>query len=138
MRRPDLRTIAITLVALMIPVTILVSVVTAAYFKGTNPDDVDITNGLAYLQQTMIAGAVTFGLFVVSVVGLIIKMYRDDRNFSRAKLPLVLLVGVSVVMIAVGLTSSYTNQVQNKYLTDHGRPTLEQFFDALKEQGNDK
>ncbi|MEO6109577.1 MAG: hypothetical protein ABIP50_01020 [Candidatus Saccharimonadales bacterium] len=136
MHRPNLRTFTTTWVALMVPVTVLVGVLTAAIFKSANPDNVDITQGLAYLQQTIIAVVVTFALFIVVSVVAIIKMYRKDHNFSNAKLPLLLLVAIIVLMTAVSITNSYTNEVQNKYLTDHGRPTLEQYFDALKNQQN--
>lgn len=132
MRRPNLRTFTTAWVALMIPVTILVGVVTATLYKSANPDNVDITQGLAYLQQTIVAVAITAGIFIIVSAVAIIKIYRNDHNFSNAKLPLLLLIATIVIMIIVGVINSYTNQVQDKYLTDHGRPTLQQYFDAIK------
>lgn len=134
MRRPNLRTFTTTWVALMVPVTILVSIAVTAFYKSTNPDNVDITQSLAYLQQTLVSAGIVFGVFIIVSVAAIIKMYRNDHNFTNAKLPLVLLIAILVIMAASGVLNSYTNQVQNKYLTDNGRPTLEQYFDQLKKQ----
>lgn len=134
MNRPNLRTITTSLVALALPVAILASAATAAYYKNTNPDNVDITQGLAYLQQSMMAGVIAFALFVaLSVVG-IVMMYRSERNFINAKLPLVLLVTVLVLVAGIVMLNAYTNQVQDQYLIDNGRPTMKQFFDQLEKQ----
>lgn len=132
MRRPNLRTCTTAWVALMVPTTIVVATATAAYFKGTNPDNVDITQGLAYLEQTIIAGVITIGIFIAVSAWAIVRMYRRDHDFSNAKLPLVLLIATIVLMFGASVINSYTNQVQNKYLTDHGRPTLQQFFEQMK------
>lgn len=134
MQRPNLRTLTTSLVALMIPITIVVSVLTALYFKSTNPDNVDVSQDLAYLQQTIVAGIITFVLFTVAVVTGIVLMYRRDRNFSNAKLPLVLLLIVCTLMAGIIVVSSYTSKVTDQYLIDHGKPTLQQFFDALDKQ----
>ena len=134
MNRPNLRTLTTSLVTLMMPVTLLVSMTTTAYYKSTNPDNVDITQGLAYLQQSMTAAIITFVLFVVAIIAGIVVMYRRDRNFSNAKLPLVLLVSTCAVLAAAGLLNGYVSQVQDQYLIDNGRPTMQQFFDKLEEQ----
>ena len=102
--------------------------------KSTNPDNIDITTSLAYLRQTMTVAIMTFVVVTAVVAGLVIAMYRRDRNFSEAKLPLVLLISTIAVMGALLLTNAYTNSVQDQYLKDHGRPTLDQFFDALEKQ----
>lgn len=134
MKRPSLRTITISVVALALPATLLVSGVVTAYFKSTNPSNVDITQGLAYLQQGLLAAILTFGLFTLASVFGIVKMYRRDKNFAEAKLPLVLLCMVIVLMSGVAVANAYTNKVQDQYLIDNGRPTLQQFFDQLNKQ----
>ncbi|MEO8863353.1 MAG: hypothetical protein ABI354_03460 [Candidatus Saccharimonadales bacterium] len=134
MNRPHLRTLITLLVALIVPVTMLVGVLTAAYFKTTNPNNVDVSQGLAYLQQTIIAGIAAFILLVLIILLGIVKMYKQDQGFRNAKLPLILLTVVSMLMIAVISTNAYTGKVQDKYLIDHGRPTLQQYFDALDKQ----
>jgi len=134
MKRPSLRTITISLLALALPTTLLASSVVAVYFKSTNPSNVDITQGLAYLQQSLLAAILTFGLFAIASVVGIIMMYRRDHNFVEAKLPLVLLCTIIVLMGGVSLANAYSNKVQDQYLIDHGRPTLQQFFDELNKQ----
>lgn len=134
MSRPNLRTLSTSLIALALPVTIFVGILTSAYFKKANPDNVDVTAGLAYLQYTMTAAVVTFALFVIAAVVAIVLMYKRDRDFHNAKLPLTLLVLVVLFTIGFILTNQYINQVQDQYLTDHGRPTLQQYFDAVDKQ----
>lgn len=136
MRRPNTRTVTTAVVALTLPITMLVGSLAGAYYKSNNPDNVDITQGLAYLRQTMIIAVITFVvLTVITLIG-IVKMYRTDGNFSNAKLPLALLVSIAVLIGGFGLTNAYTNRVQDQYLIDNGRPTLKQFFDKIEEQKN--
>lgn len=96
MRRPNTRTATTTLVALILPITLLVGAIGSAYYKTTNPDNVDITQGLAYLGQTMTISIITFALLAVLVIIGIVRMYRTDGNLSNAKLPLILLVATIV------------------------------------------
>lgn len=134
MRRPSLRTTTISLVALALPTTILIGGIISAYFKSANPDNVDITQGLAYLQQSLFASVLTFGIFTIAIIVGIVKMHRRDHGFVEAKLPLVLLSTVFLLIISALLVNAYTNKVQDQYLINNGRPTLQQFFDKLKEQ----
>ena len=135
-QRPNLRTLSVSIIALTLPLTLLASTLTGAYLKVNNPDNVDITQGLAYLQQTLVAAIIVFSLCVAAVVGLIVLLYRQDRNFANAKLPLVLLIGVPVVVAGVLIGNAFTNQVQDNYLIDNNRPTQSQFFEELKKQEN--
>ena len=132
MKRPNTRTVTTALVALILPITLVVGALAAAYYKSTNPDKVDITQGLAYLSQIMTISILTFVVLSILVIVGIAKMYRTDGNFSRAKLPLLLLVTTVVLLAAYALTSAYTSKVQDQYLIDNGRPTLQQFFDKMK------
>lgn len=133
-RRPSLRTVTLTLVCLLVPLTMLAGTVAAAVYKSSNPDNIDITTSLAYLRQTMTIAIIVFALLVAAIAGLITKMYRRDRNFSQAKLPLILLIAVVGALAVVLVTNAYTDSVQNQYLRDHGRPTLNQFFESLEKQ----
>lgn len=136
MSRPNLRTITVTIVALTLPITLLISTATTAYFKSTNPDKVDVTQGLAYLQQSLTASAITLGLLIAASITGIILMYRRDRDFSNAKLPLVLLITTCVILAGAGLLNGYVGKVQDQYLIDHGRPTMKQFFEELEKNDN--
>ena len=133
-RRPSMRTVTLTLVCLLVPLTMLVGTVATAIYKSSNPDNIDITSSLAYLRQMMTIAIVAFALLTATIAGLIVAMYRRDHNFSQAKLPLVLLIAVVGTLAAVLITNAYTDSVQNQYLIDHGRPTLDQFFESLEKQ----
>ena len=133
-RRPNLRTITVTLVCLLLPLTLLASTFAAAFYKANNPDNIDITASLAYLRQTMVIAVVVFAVITAAIVGLIIKMYRTDGNFAQARLPMVLLITIVGVMGVVLLVNGYTDSVQDQYLRDRGRPTLDEFFDTLEKQ----
>ena len=119
MSRPSLRTIAVTLIALALPLTLLVSQLVTAYLKSNNPDNVDITQGLAYLRPILIAGWVTFGVIMASVAGLIVAMYRRDGNFIEAKLPLILSVLLVIILGGWMAVNSYTDQVEEDYRQAH-------------------
>lgn len=133
MKRPNTRTATTALVALILPITLLVGAIASAYYKSTNPDNVDVTQGLAYLGQTMTISFVTFAVLIILAIIGIVKMYRADGSMCNAKLPLALLVTIVVLLGSYALVGSYTSKVQDQYLIDHGRPTLQQFFDKVKE-----
>lgn len=117
--RPSLRTIAITLTAALLPLSMLMSNIVTALYKASNPENVDITAGLAYLRQSLFAGFGTALIIGAIVVWLIVSMYRRDRNFIEAKLPLVLLCLVVFVLIISAAVSSYTGAVEDQYRRDH-------------------
>ena len=110
-RQPSLRTIAVTLTCLLLLLTILAGVLAGAIYKSTNPDNVDITTSLAYLRQTMTIAIITFGVLAGTVAGIVIAMYRRDRNFAQAKPPLVFLISTIAVIIALLLANAYTNSL---------------------------
>ena len=121
--RPSLRTIAITLTAALLPLSMLMSNIVTALYKAGNPENVDITAGLAYLRQSLFAGFGTALIIGAIVVWLIVSMYRRDRNFVEAKLPLVLLGMVVFVLIISAAVSSYTGAVEDQYRRDHALTT---------------
>ena len=137
-RGKSLKNVATLLTAALIPIIILVSQTVGAIYKTNNPDNVDITNGLAYIQQTLIAGIGVGIVIALIIVWLLIRIYRRDKNFSEAKLPMLLLVFVGACVVAIAAISNYTSSVENQYLKDHDRPTLSEFFDKLEEQKKKK
>lgn len=132
--RPNMRTVAVTLSALIIPFSMVVGATTAVILKSNNPDNVDITNGLAYLQPTLLIGLSAGVVIGLIVIALIVRMYRRDHDFSNAKLPLMLLIATVVLFGTFALLNSYTGAVEDQYRTDHGQPTLDQYFDAIDKQ----
>ena len=117
--RITLRTAAITLTTLLIPLSMLFGNIVTALYKSTNPSDVDITNDLAYLRESLFAGFGAAFLIGAIIVWLIVLMYRRDKNFSEAKFPLVLLVSLCIVTFAALAVSGYTNAVEDQYTRDY-------------------
>jgi len=107
---------------------------TSAFYKSNNPDNVDITNSLAYLQQSLIASFGVGVLITALIIWLIIRMYKRDGNFAEAKLPLTLLIVIVVAIITLGLVSNYTSSVEDQYRIDNGQPTIDEFFNKLDQQ----
>ncbi len=136
-RRPSLRTITIVLVGALLPLTMLAGTLAGAFYKSSNPENIDITTSLAYLRQTMTVAIIVFATLVAAIAGLIVRMYRSDGNFSQAKLPLTLLVATITLIGGSLLANAYTDSVEDQYLRDNGRPTLGEFFDALEKQEQD-
>ncbi len=129
-----LRNLAIFLVTALVPVVIIVSQVVGVFYKSSNPDNVDVTNGLAYLQQTLIAGIGSGVLIALVVIWLIIRMYHSDKTFSQAKLPMILLIFISLSVVTMLALNNYASAVEDDYLREHGRPTISEFFDKIEEQ----
>jgi|GEM_PF-3364705 len=132
--RPSLRTIALSLTTLLVPLSMITGAATSAFYKSNNPDNVDITNSLAYLQQSLIASFGVGVLITALIIWLIIRMYKRDGNFTEAKLPLTLLIVIVVAIITLGLVSNYTSSVEDQYRIDNGQPTIDEFFNKLDQQ----
>ena len=59
---------------------------------------------------------------------------KDKFAVFHANQGLLLLIATVVVLAGVLLTDAYTDSVQDQYLRDHNRPTLDEYFDALEQQ----
>lgn len=53
------------------------------FLKGTNPDNVDVTQGLAYLSPMLITSFVTFGLWLVASGVVVYLLHRRDAAAAR-------------------------------------------------------
>lgn len=115
---------------IMLPVALFVSGLVAWSLKSGNSDNVDITQGLAYLRPILVTGFTVFGiLLVVSLVSGILAL-KKDTDKTLGKLGLALLVTIVILSIGSAIATNKTDKVINDYKT-----TKEQrFFDALKAQ----
>lgn len=129
------RTKAIICASIVFPTAMLASSLVGAVLKSTNPSNVDITHGLAYLGHILITAAiVALSLIVLSLIYSL--KARNTEGARAARLPLAILVtNVIIVILLLGI-NAYTNKVQDRYLTERGIPTLKQNFEALKKNSN--
>ena len=105
---------AIICASLFLPASMLASALTGLYFKSANPSNVDITTGLAYLRQQLVA-ALVVGLVVIGLS--IFFSYRTSKyeGPKTAKLPLLVLSFGLVLTICLAITNWQVSQVQDRY-----------------------
>jgi uncharacterized Tic20 family protein len=115
---------------LMFPVAAFIGGLVAWNLKSNNPNDVDITQGLAYLRPILLTGIVIFiVLLLLSVVTGILALKKDtDRSFG--KVGLALLVSVLIFSGGAALANKKTDDAIDSYRT----AKEQKFFDALKDQ----
>jgi hypothetical protein len=99
-RRSRLQTWAVLLSSLVIPLPMLVSATTEAILDTSNPANVDVSQGLAYLRELLGFGFGSLGLLLVAIVAVYVAIYRRARTLDALALPL-LILGVQIV---VGVT----------------------------------
>lgn len=124
------RNLAIISSLLVFPIAILTSLLISLYFKTTNPDNIDITQSLAYLSQSLVPAIVVMTLLIISGLVLCILVYRQEGP-AETNLPLILLIINIVSIFIIVMVNWQIGRVQDQYLKDHDRPTLQQYLDSL-------
>ena len=112
--------------ALALPLALVFSNIVSWYFKSNNPDNVDITAGLAYLRPILVTGFVTFG--VVMGVGLISALAgrKKDASAELSKLGLMLVVVITILSLVAGIASKVTSTAQDNYREQKAREYFNQ------------
>lgn len=106
--------ISIAAAALSVPAAFMAGNLTTLILKSNNPDNVDITAGLAYLRPILIVSFTTFGvLCLISLVFGIIGLRKDDKSLS--KFSLILLVALLLVSLTAGLLQKQTDKIEKDY-----------------------
>lgn len=107
--------ISIITAGLVLPVALLLSGVVAWHLKSTNPSDVDITAGLAYLRPILLTLFISFGIFwaVSLVTGLL--GHKKDASSEYSKIGLTLLVLVTIVSVGAGTAAKATSNAEDAY-----------------------
>lgn len=106
---------SLVLASVALPLTLLVSGIISWHLKGTNPDNVDITAGLAYLKPILTATLVTFGVtwvssFLLGIIGL-----KKDTSKEFAKLGLSILLVVTALSLVAGIANKNANDAVDVY-----------------------
>lgn len=120
---------AIITASLILPLTLILSGLVAWQLKESNPDNVDVTAGLAYLRQilgtALVAAAILWG---ISLVSSLIGLKKDDDR-TWAKLGMLVLVLVTITSITAGIVQNQVSDVEKVYKDNQA----EQFFEKLRE-----
>ena len=105
----DLATVASSL---LIAFPLLVSSLVKGVLFSTNPANVDITNGLAYLRELLLFG---FGSLAVIVVAIVVLLVLARRSGASLRLPFVVLAVQVVVGVTILLFTGLANNAHDTY-----------------------
>lgn len=115
MQQNKLGKISIISAGLVLPLALVASNTLAWYLKTTNPDNVDITAGLAYLQPILIAAFVTFGVaWIISLVAGL-RGKKHDASDELSKVGLTLLALVTILSLIAAYSSNQISHAEDLY-----------------------
>ena len=111
---------------IMYPAAAFIGGLVAWNLKSNNPNNVDITAGLAYLRPILVTGFTLFAvLFITSLVNGVIALKKDqDKNLG--KLALILLATIAVFSIGAAIANAKTDDAISQYRTQKEQ----EFFEA--------
>ena len=120
---------SVVIASLILPVTLLLSSMVAWHFKETNPNNVDITAGLAYLKQILGTTLIVFAvLWVTSLVSALIGL-KKDASKELSKLGLVVLALVTILSVGSGIANNKAGDAEEAYRDQKAT----EFFQKLEE-----
>lgn len=110
--------LSIVFASLVMPLTFLLSFAVSVHLKGTNPNQVDVTAGLAYLRPILITAIVSvIGCIVLSII-FAIRSINIDKDKSLGKFALILLAGLFILfVIDTKLINKNTDIIDDAYKT---------------------
>ncbi|MGV8885768.1 MAG: hypothetical protein ACOH1T_09320 [Microbacteriaceae bacterium] len=113
--RSRLQAWAVLLSSLVIPLPLLVSSVTEAILDSSNPANVDVSQGLAYLTELLTFGFGSLGILLVAIVAVYVLIYRRERTLDALALPM-LILGVQIVVgVVILVCNGITGNAENAY-----------------------
>ncbi len=127
------KTISTICAAAFFPAAILASMLTGLLLKSTNPSNVDVSVGLAYLGHQLLAGSIVGIILLVLAVIYASKANKTEGAGSGSLAFRIVAMNI-VLAVLILAVNAMTLRTQNQYLIDHGKPTVDQFFKAAKEQ----
>jgi hypothetical protein len=107
--QPLTYTLAIVLSSLVIPLPIFVGRLVEAILDTTNPANVDVTQGLAYLGPILGWSFASLGVLLVAIVVVFVTIYRRERTLDVLKLPLMILALQVVLGVLILLFNAVIN-----------------------------
>ena len=107
--------ISIVTAGLVLPISLLISGLVTWHLKSTNPDNVDITAGLAYLRPILVTGYTLFiSIWLVSLVSAVLGL-KKDATAEYARLGLILLVLVTITSLGAGISAKGAGDAEEAY-----------------------
>ncbi len=105
--------ISVLAAATMLPLAIIIGQLVAWYYKSVNPNDVDVSAGLAYLRQILLSAiGVLVLLWMVSLIAGLRGLRSEMKKI--AKLGLIILCINTVLMLGLaGLNKINSDIVDN-------------------------
>ena len=101
--------------SIMFPAAVFVSSIVGWILKSGNPDNVDITQGLAYLRPILVTGFSLFGiLLAVSVVSAVLAL-KKDTDKTLGKLAIVLIVTIFILAAGSAIATTKTDNAIKDY-----------------------
>lgn len=120
--------ISVITAGLVLPLALLAGNLVTWYYKSGNPDNVDITAGLAYLRPILVTSFVVYGLvWLISLVTGILALKREQTS-ELGRTGLMLLALVTVISLCTAITAGKVSDAEEAYRTQQSA----EFFDALK------
>lgn len=107
--------------SIALPLSLLVSTTITWYLKARNPDNVDITAGLAYLRPILIAGFITFILCMAAAVWFGLRGKRQDSSPELALLGLTLVVVITLLSFASGVAQKGVSDAEDTYRSQQSK-----------------
>lgn len=107
--------LSIIFASLALPLALLISGTITWYLKAHNPDNVDITAGLAYLRPILVSAFVTFGASMVLSLWFAVRGKRHDASPGLSYLGIVLVVVVTLMSLASGIAQKGAGDAEDAY-----------------------
>ena len=105
-RMSPLRTAALVLAAGSLLGSVAIGTLLELILKATNPDGVDVTNGLAYLRPLLITSWTIGAVLLVLTIVLIVVLRRREGAAAARPAWIVLVVQVVLVLVMVALEAA--------------------------------
>ena len=114
-RRSRLHIWAVLLSSLVIAFPMLVGATTEAILDTSNPANVDVSQGLAYLRELLGFSFGFLGLLLLIIAALIVTLYRREHRFAAIALPVTILAVQLVVGLLVLLMTGIVDGIEDAY-----------------------
>jgi len=111
-----LHTVTVVFASLVVALPLLVGQVIEAGFDAVNPAHVDPSQDLAYLRELLGFSVGFLGLLLLTVVALIVTLFRRERRLAAIALPLTILAVQLIVGLLALIMTGVVDSVEDSYV----------------------